>query len=77
MKTCKNRNTSKDKTNKDKNFYSREFSSGNFSSSFLVPQDARINNIISDYKDGVLTVTIPKKQAEKVKESAVIKVPVK
>jgi len=50
----------KNKTKKDKNSYSQESSYGNFLSNFLLPEDAQISRITSDYKDGILTITIPR-----------------
>lgn len=67
----------KDQTAKDKNSYAREISYGNFISKLMLPQDAQIESITSDYKDGILTVTIPKKEAEKISQPPPIKVPVK
>lgn len=49
----------KNKTRNDKNSYSQESSSGNFLSNFMLPEDAQINRITSDYQDGILTITIP------------------
>ncbi len=57
----------KNKTNKNKNSYSRESSYGNFLSNFMLPEDAQISRITSDYKDGVLTITIPKSSKEVMK----------
>lgn len=50
----------KDKASEDKNYYSQESSYGNFLSHFILPPDAQISRITSDYKDGVLTITIPR-----------------
>lgn len=60
----------KNKTKKDKNSYSQESSYGNFLSNFMLPEDAQISRITSDYKDGILTITIPSslKEAMKTKE---------
>jgi HSP20 family protein len=52
--------TAKGRTEKDRNFYAQESRHGNFMSTFLLPQDARINQMTTEYKDGVLTITIPK-----------------
>ncbi len=52
--------TAKSGTEKGQNFYAKESRSGNFMSTFLLPQDARINQMTTEYKDGILTITIPK-----------------
>lgn len=52
----KNKNS---KTGKEKDSYGRESSYGNFLSNFILPEDAQISRITSDYKEGVLTITIP------------------
>ncbi|MFB3919889.1 secreted protein containing molecular chaperone IbpA, HSP20 family [Candidatus Velamenicoccus archaeovorus] len=55
--------TAKGGTEKGRNFYAQESRSGNFTSTFLLPQDARINQMTTEYKDGILTITIPKNKA--------------
>ena len=57
--------TAKGSTEKGRNFYAQESRSGNFMSTFLLPQDARINQMTSEYKNGVLTITIPKNKTSK------------
>lgn len=52
----------KNKTKKGKNSYSQESSYGNFLSNFMLPEDAQTSRITSDYKDGVLIITIPAAQ---------------
>ncbi len=52
--------TAKGGTEKGRNVYVQESRHGNFMSTFLLPQDARINQMTTEYKDGVLTITIPK-----------------
>ncbi|MDD5108994.1 MAG: Hsp20/alpha crystallin family protein [Candidatus Omnitrophica bacterium] len=47
------------KASKGKDYYNQESSYGNFLSNFMLPEDAQINRITSDYKDGVLTISIP------------------
>jgi len=55
--------TKKGGTQQDNNFRAQESSYGNFMSTFLLPQGARINQMTSEYKNGVLTITIPKNKA--------------
>ena len=52
---------------KEDNYYRRERSHGKFERAFTLPVDVDPNAIKADYKDGVLTVDIPKpeKQAPK------------
>ena len=69
--------SSKDKTNKGKEGYSREYSYGNYLSTFLLPKDSLINNITSNYKDGVLTINIPKIEVQKERKPVALKVSVR
>ncbi len=50
-------------TEKGRDFYAQESRSGNFMSTFLLPQDARIDQMTTEYKNGILTITIPKNKA--------------
>lgn len=68
---------SKDKTNEDKNSYSQESSYSNFMTSLTLPEDAKVDNITSDYKDGVLTINIPREQKDGIASLSTINVPVK
>jgi HSP20 family protein len=53
----------KQETNKnEKNYTRQEFSYSSFSRSFVLPDAADENQINAGYKDGVLTLTIPKKE---------------
>ncbi len=49
----------------DKGFYRQELSYGTFSRSILLPEDAKTNQITSEYKNGVLTITIPREVGTK------------
>lgn len=49
-----------EETKQDKGFYRQELSYGSFSRSIMLPEDARTNQISSEYKNGVLTITIPR-----------------
>ncbi|MCK9574031.1 MAG: Hsp20/alpha crystallin family protein [Candidatus Omnitrophica bacterium] len=55
----------KEKASKDKNYDSQEISYGNFLSNFMLPEDAQIKRMVSDYKNGVLNITIPRKELER------------
>ena len=58
-----NRKFAKDETNKG--FHRIERSYGSFARSFAVPQSFDTENVAAAYKNGVLTVSLPKKEAAK------------
>lgn len=45
-----------------KNFRKREFSFNSFTRSFALPENLAIDNIFAKYKNGVLQLTLPKKE---------------
>lgn len=49
----------------EENYTHREFSYGEFTRSFTLPKDVNGQNIAADYKDGVLSVTVPKPETKK------------
>lgn len=51
-----------EKTENDKNFKRCEFSYSSFSRSFTLPENVDENNISAKYNNGVLKLTIPKKE---------------
>jgi len=53
-----------EKTEEGKNYSRREFSQCSFSRSFILPDVADSSKIEAAYKNGILDVTIPKKEAE-------------
>ena len=57
--------TSKDSEDKHNGYQRKEFSYSAFSRSFDVPENVTGEKIEANYKDGVLTVTLPKKDEEK------------
>jgi HSP20 family protein len=59
----------------EKNFYRQELSYGSFLRSIPLPQDAKPNQIVSQYSNGVLTITIPREKS-KTQEPETIKVPI-
>jgi HSP20 family protein len=63
-----------EKSENKKGFHRIERSYGNFVRSFAVPNSFDTENINAGYKDGVLTVTLPKKEAAKPRQ---VKVEVK
>ena len=54
-----------EKEEKNKGFHRIERSYGSFTRSFAVPQTFDTENVAAAYKNGVLTVTLPKKEAAK------------
>jgi HSP20 family protein len=60
-----------EKEEKEKDYYRRERSFGSFERSFQVPQDIDTYKIAASFKNGILSVTLPKsaeaqKQAKKI-----------
>lgn len=64
-----------EESKQDKGFYRQELNYGSFVRSILLPEDAKTDQIASEYKNGVLTITIPMEQSVKPAAPA-IKVPV-
>ena len=62
-----------EKEEKDKNYYRRERSFGSFERSFQVPDNVDADKIEASFKNGVLSVTLPK-TAEAQKEAKKIDV---
>jgi HSP20 family protein len=54
-----------EKSSNEKGFHRIERSYGNFTRSFAVPNTFDTENIAANFKNGVLTVTLPKKEAAK------------
>lgn len=58
--------TSKTETeDTDRKFTRKEFNFRNFSRSFTLPETVDVENIVASYENGILSVTIPKKEEEK------------
>jgi HSP20 family protein len=53
---------------KGKNYTRKEFVYGSFSRSFVLPKSVDSEKIKAEYKDGVLSLNLPKKAEEKLKE---------
>jgi len=53
---------------KEDNYYKIESSFGSFSRSFSLPENADIENIHAESKDGVLEVVVPKLQTQEVEK---------
>ncbi len=54
-----------EKDEKVKGYHRIERSYGDFVRSFAVPQSVETDKVAADYKDGVLTITLPKKETSK------------
>jgi len=46
-----------------KNYLRREFSYASYRQSFIVPEEVEVGKIAASMNDGVLTITLPKKEA--------------
>jgi HSP20 family protein len=57
-----------EKETKDENYHRIERSYGNFSRSFSIPATVDPERIRADYKDGVLSIALPKKEQAKPKQ---------
>ena len=56
-----------DKERKDSNYYSRERFYGDFKRSMSLPSGVKTDKIDASFKDGVLTIRIPKEKSASVK----------
>jgi len=54
-----------------KNYHRKEFQSRSFSRSLNIPEDSKLDNISSEYKDGILIISIPKLYESKTKEDVI------
>ena len=52
---------------KSERFMRREFSYSSFKRSFTLPETAQVDKIVANHKNGILQITIPKKDEAKVK----------
>jgi HSP20 family protein len=59
---------------KEDTFMRREFSYSGFSRSFALPESINPEKISAKHKDGVLTITVPKREEAKVKPVKEIKI---
>ncbi len=58
----------------DEKIMRKEFSYTSFSRSFSLPESVDLDKISAKYKDGVMTISIPKKEEAKVKLTRQIKI---
>ncbi|SHJ99894.1 heat shock protein Hsp20 [Malonomonas rubra DSM 5091] len=57
-----------EKEEKGRKFHRVECRYGSFSRSFTLPQNTQMDHVEATFKDGILNLQIPKKQAEKSKQ---------
>jgi HSP20 family protein len=63
-----------EKSEEGKNFTRKEFSYGSFSRSFTLPKSINTEKIIAEYENGILKVTLPKKDEARVEVKKEIKI---
>jgi HSP20 family protein len=63
-----------EKNEEQKNYKRREYSYSSFSRSFVLPENTNPEQISAKYENGVLNVTVPKKEATLTKAAKEIKV---
>ena len=63
-----------EKKEETKNFTRREFSYNSFSRSFTLPENCITDNIMAHYENGILFITLPKKEMTFTKPVKEIKV---
>jgi HSP20 family protein len=62
------------KENNDEKFIRREFSFTSFKRAFSLPEDVDAEKISASHKEGVLTISIPKKEEKKAAPSRAIEI---
>jgi HSP20 family protein len=58
------REVKEEKEEKKDNYTRREFVFGSFSRSFTLPKNVKFEDVKADYNEGILQITIPKKEEE-------------
>ena len=56
------------------NYSRREFGYNSFSRSFSLPKSINVEKIVAKHENGILSISLPKKEEEKVKLSREIKI---
>ncbi len=62
------KHTEKDEKQSEVVFTRREFGHKDFCRSFELPETVDVENIKADYKNGILSITLPKKEEVKIKK---------
>lgn len=60
--------TKHEEEEKKENYTRREFSYSSFNRSFRLPENVKADNIVANYKNGILKLTMPKKVMSKPEE---------
>ena len=55
----------------DKNYYRKEVSTGSFQKSYNFPVEVEGDKATADYKKGILSITVPKKQKKETKKKTI------
>ena len=55
----------------DKNYYRKEISTGSFQKSYNFPVEVEGDKATADYKKGILSITVPKKQKKETKKKTI------
>jgi len=74
MLTISSEKTVENETKENEQFTKREFSYQSFSRSFTLPRVADGEHIGANYENGILHITIPKKEESKPKPSRIIEI---
>ena len=53
-----------EKTKEDKKYTIKEYSFNSFTRSFFLPKNIKHDKVEADYKDGILSISLPKKETE-------------
>ncbi len=64
-------NTEKSDEKEKSKFTRKEFNYSSFTRSFTLPETVHVDEINAAYEDGVLTITLPKKEEEKISKKMV------
>jgi HSP20 family protein len=67
-------NKEESKEDKNESFTRREFSYSSFSRSFTLPETVNGEKISAEYKDGILTISVPKLEVTKAKTAREISI---
>lgn len=62
------KSTLEEKHAEEKNYLTREFVRNNFSKQFVIPRTLDVENIRAEFNNGILMISIPKKEEAKIKE---------
>lgn len=62
--SSKNNSTEEPQSENKRKFNRREFNYGEFTRSFRIPETVNLNDIGANYENGILSITLPKKEVE-------------